>query len=72
MLVQHHHKLGVFDPGHCRACARQASLLDHYRQVQQEQATVRQAHRRALEARRRAGVALWLAGPPSCWPPSPC
>jgi hypothetical protein len=24
---QHHHEPGVFDAGHCRACARQAGLL---------------------------------------------
>jgi hypothetical protein len=62
MLGQHHHQPGVFDAGHCRACARQAGLLDHYRQVQQEEATVRQAHAWALEASRRAIVALWSAG----------
>jgi hypothetical protein len=62
MLVQHQHEPGVFDAGHCRACARQAGLLDHYWQVQQEEATLRQAHAWALEARRRAGVALWSAG----------
>ena len=62
MLVQHHHEPGVFDAGHCRACARQAGLLDHYRRVQQEEATLRQAHRWALEARRRTSVALWSAG----------
>jgi hypothetical protein len=62
MLVQHHHGPGVFDAGHCRACARQAGLLDHYRQVQQEEATLREAYRWALEARRRASVALWSSG----------
>jgi hypothetical protein len=62
MLVQHHHGPGVFDAGHCRACARQAGLLDHYWQVQQEEATLREAHRSALEARRRASVALWSSG----------
>jgi hypothetical protein len=62
MLVGHQHQAGVFDAGHCRACARQAGLLDHYRQVQQEEATLRGAHRWALEARRRASVALWSSG----------
>jgi predicted anti-sigma-YlaC factor YlaD len=63
MLVQHHHQPGVFDADHCRACARQAAgLLDHYRRVQQEEATLREAHARALEACRRAIVALWSAG----------
>jgi hypothetical protein len=62
MLVQHHHQPGVFDAGHCRACARQAGLLDHYRRVQQEEATLREAHRWALDARRRASIALWSSG----------
>jgi hypothetical protein len=52
----------VFDAGHCRACARLVGLLDHYRRVQQEQATLREAHRWAVEARRRASVALWSSG----------
>jgi len=29
MLIQHRHTSEEFDPGHCRACARQAGLLDH-------------------------------------------
>jgi hypothetical protein len=59
MLVEHQHKPGVIDAGHCRACARQAGLLDHDRRVQQQEATLRLAHRWALEARRRVSVALW-------------
>lgn len=59
MLMGHQHEPGVFDAGHCRACARQAGLLDHYRWVQQEKAALRQAHGWALEASRRASVALW-------------
>jgi hypothetical protein len=31
MLTEHRHRPGVFDPGHCRTCAQQADLLDHYR-----------------------------------------
>jgi hypothetical protein len=62
MLLGHQHEPGLFDPGHCRACARQAGLLDHYRRVQQEEATLRKAHGWALEASRRAGVALWSSG----------
>jgi hypothetical protein len=59
MLLQHHHKPGVFDAGHCRACAHQAGLLDHYRRVQQqEEATPHEAQRWARTARRRAGIAL--------------
>jgi hypothetical protein len=62
MLVQHQHEPGVFDAGHCRACARQAGLLDHYHRVQQEEATLRETHRWAVEARRHASVALWSSG----------
>jgi hypothetical protein len=62
MLGQHHHQPGVFDAGHCRACARQAGLLDHYQRVQQEEATVREAHRWARAAHRRASVALGSSG----------
>jgi hypothetical protein len=62
MPVQHQHQPGLFDPGHCRGCARQAGLLDHYWQVQQQEASLRQAHRWALAAGRRASVALWSAG----------
>jgi hypothetical protein len=28
MLIEHQHKPGVFDPGHCRDCARQTDMLD--------------------------------------------
>ena len=62
MLGQHHHEPGVFDAGHCRACARQAGLLDHYRRGQQEEAALREAHGWASAARRRASVALWSSG----------
>ena len=71
-MLLHHHEPGVFDPDHCRACARQAGLLDHYHRVQDEEARlwrtvayVRAAHR----------YALWALDPPesgSCWPRSPC
>jgi len=62
MLVGHQHKPGVFDAGHRRACARQAGLLDHYWRVQQEEATLREAHRWTRAARPRAGVALCSSG----------
>jgi hypothetical protein len=62
MLVRHDHEPGVFDAGHCRACARQAGLLDHYRRVQREEATLRDTYARAVEASRRANLALWSAG----------
>ena len=56
MLLQHHHKPGVFDAGHCRACARQAGLLDHYRRVQQQEEATRA--RPSGGRVRPAGVAL--------------
>jgi hypothetical protein len=62
MLVGHHHAPGVFDADHCWACARQAGLLDHDRRVQQQEATLGEAHGRARAARRRASVALWSSG----------
>jgi hypothetical protein len=62
MLVQHHHEPGVFDADHCWACARQAGLLDHYRRVQQQEATLEVAHELASAARRRASMALWSSG----------
>ncbi len=27
MLTEHHHQPGMFDPGHCRDCARETDLL---------------------------------------------
>src|SRR5215218_6285160 len=33
MLIEHQHKPGEFDPGHCRVCARATGLLDHYCRV---------------------------------------
>jgi hypothetical protein len=62
MLVGHHHEPGVFDADHCWACARQAGLLDHYRRVQQQEATLGEAHGLASAARRHASVALWSSG----------
>jgi hypothetical protein len=62
MLTQHHHEPGVFDADHCWACACQAGLLDHYRRVQQEEATLGEAHGLARAARRHASVALWSSG----------
>ena len=62
MLTEHQHKQAEFDPGHCRDCARQADLLDHYHRVQRQEQTVRQAHRWARQARAYATWALWSAG----------
>ena len=62
MLIEHPHKPGVFDPGHCRDCARQSDLLDHYHHVQRQEQALTQAHRWARQARRHALLALWSAG----------
>jgi hypothetical protein len=59
MSIGHLHPPGVFDAGHCRTCARQAGLLDHYHHVQQEEARLRQASAYARAARR---YALWALG----------
>ena len=62
MLTQHHHGPGLFDAGHCRACARQAGLLDHYWRVQQEEDGLRAATRWARQARSLAILALCSSG----------
>ena len=62
MLIGHHHALGLFDAGHCRACARQAGLLDHYDRVQWEEAQLRRAGEWARAARRHAQWALGSSG----------
>ena len=62
MLVEHQHRPGVFDPGHCRNCAREAGLLDHYWRVQREERAFREAHRWARRAYRQASWALWCSG----------
>ena len=62
MLTQHHHEPGLFDAGHCWACARQAGLLDHYRRVQREEARLQETQEWACMARRFAIVALGSSG----------
>jgi hypothetical protein len=59
MLIQHQHKPEEFDPGHCRTCARQAGLLDHYDRVQREETRLRQTRAWAHAARR---YAIWALG----------
>jgi hypothetical protein len=58
MLTQHQHGTGVFDPGHCQACAHQAGLLDHYQRVQREEDSLRAAKLLARQAHRLAICAL--------------
>jgi hypothetical protein len=62
MLIEHRHRPGVFDPGHCRICAREADLLDHYWRVQREEDSLRATERKAGQARRIATWALWASG----------
>src|SRR5215216_8091894 len=62
MLTEHQHKPGEFDPGHCRDCARETDLLDHYHHVQRQEQTLREAHRWARQGRRYATWALWSSG----------
>jgi hypothetical protein len=71
MLIEHQHKTGEFDPGHCRRCARETDLLDHYWRVQREEQTINEAHGPG----RPGATPSAPCGPPasgSCWPPSPC
>ena len=62
MLVEHAHPPGRFDPGHCRSCARESDLLNHYWQVQRQEEAVTEAHRWARRAHRHASWALWCSG----------
>jgi hypothetical protein len=62
MVTQHRHKPGSFDPGHCRGCADQADLLNHYWQVQREEQAFRETYRWARQAHRWATWALWASG----------
>ena len=62
MLIEHAHKPGEFDPGHCRDCARETDLLDHHDHVQRQELALNQAHRWARRAHRHATWALGSAG----------
>jgi hypothetical protein len=62
MLIEHQHKPGLFDPGHCLDCARATDLLDHYDHIQRQEQVLHQAHRWAHQGRRHATWALWSAG----------
>jgi hypothetical protein len=62
MLMEHQHKPGVFDPGHCRGCARETDLLDHYHRVQRQEQAFHETRRWARQARRHAIWALGSAG----------
>jgi hypothetical protein len=58
MLTQHRHRPGRFDAGHCRACAHQAGLLDHYWRVQREEESLRTTARWGRNSRSLAILAL--------------
>jgi hypothetical protein len=62
MLIEHQHRPGHFDPGHCRNCAQQAGLLDHYHRVQREEDRLRATQQSAAQARRTATWALLASG----------
>jgi hypothetical protein len=71
MPLTHQHPPGVFDPGHCHTCAREADLLDHYWQVQREEDTLRQAQRWAHQAHAAPPGRCGRPAAACCWPPSP-
>jgi hypothetical protein len=62
MPLEHAHKPGQFDPGHCHDCARETDLLDHYWHVQRQEQAFETAERWACNAHRFAIWALWLSG----------
>ena len=62
MLIEHSHRPSLFDPGHCRQCAHQAGLLDHYHRVQREETRLRQAAAAANRALRHGIWALVSSG----------
>ena len=72
MVTQHQHKPGSFDPGHCRGCAHQADLLDHYWQVQREEQAFKEATGGPGGP---TGTPAGRCGLPAsgwCWQSSPC
>jgi hypothetical protein len=62
MRTQHDHRPGLFDAGHCRACAREAGLVDHYWRVQREEARLQAAMWRSRRAHWLAIWALFVSG----------
>lgn len=59
---QHEHKAGRFDPDQCRACAKDAGLLDHYERVQLHERALVAARGLAWQAQRYAIVTMYLPG----------
>jgi hypothetical protein len=62
VIAEHQHKADGFDPDHCRACAVDAGLLDHYERVQLHESALVAARRLASQAQRYAIVTMWLSG----------
>ena len=62
MPLKHAHKVGTFDPGHCRDCARETGLLDHYWHVQRQEQAFKSMEWWAHHAHQFAKWALWLSG----------
>jgi hypothetical protein len=60
MLIDHDHAPGLFDAGHCWACAHQAGMLDHYDRVQDQEANL---------ARPGNGPGRPTGTPPGRWDP---
>ena len=52
MLLAHAHQPGRFDSGHCRDCARETDLLEHYWHVQREEQAFKEARRDVAGSRR--------------------
>ena len=71
MLIDHDHPPGLFDAGHCWACAHEAGMLDHYDRVQDQETNLRQARE---WPGRPTGTPSGRWDPPpsgSCWPRPP-
>jgi hypothetical protein len=71
MLIEHNHMPSEYDPGHCRPCAHQPGLLDHYRRVQQEE--TRLLARASANGPARTASRRWCpSGVGLCRPYWPC
>lgn len=62
MPTGHGHATGLFDAGHCQACACEAGPLGHHDRAPREEARLRYARAWTWTARRWAGRALVADG----------
>jgi hypothetical protein len=62
VIAEHQHRADSFDPDHCRACAEDAGLLEHYERVQLQERALATARRLAWQAQRSAVVTMCLSG----------